>query len=234
MWWIIAAGEIISSTSRASFFSVFPWERKEQPGRERWRGWVKETELGNERQSKYRSQQNELQDGINFSSNFQSMGVTVLDKINYEPRSASLNTLVLFWLRTLCFLWLCSGDAPYCTPEQYKECADPALGKEITKHVCVCVYPTAKSPWSMPITDNIVTWARWYPFWKRNPQAWHWGSPFHTLLSLHQLLPFRLFMSGVSYLPAVSRSFMRLTCRPLAAAVPQTQLPCVLSLSYFL
>lgn len=21
------------------------------------------------------------------------------------------------------------GDAPYCTPEQYKECADPALGE---------------------------------------------------------------------------------------------------------
>lgn len=24
---------------------------------------------------------------------------------------------------------LSSGDAPYCTPEQYKECADPALGE---------------------------------------------------------------------------------------------------------
>lgn len=24
---------------------------------------------------------------------------------------------------------LAAGDAPYCTPELYKECADPALGK---------------------------------------------------------------------------------------------------------
>ncbi|GAA6079898.1 acid-sensing ion channel 2 isoform X1, partial [Tachysurus ichikawai] len=22
------------------------------------------------------------------------------------------------------------GDSPYCTPEQYKDCAEPALGKE--------------------------------------------------------------------------------------------------------
>lgn len=35
--------------------------------------------------------------------------------------------------------WLLSvGDAPYCTPEQYKECADPALGKELILYV-VCV-----------------------------------------------------------------------------------------------
>lgn len=25
---------------------------------------------------------------------------------------------------------LAAGDAPYCTPELYKECADPALGKK--------------------------------------------------------------------------------------------------------
>lgn len=55
---------------------------------------------------------------------------------------------------TVFFLCLSLGDAPYCTPEQYKECADPALGKEITQHACVnvcaytvqCVYPTVWSP----------------------------------------------------------------------------------------
>lgn len=37
------------------------------------------------------------------------------------------------------FSWLLSvGDAPYCTPEQYKECADPALGKQLILYV-VCV-----------------------------------------------------------------------------------------------
>lgn len=27
------------------------------------------------------------------------------------------------------------GDAPYCTPEQYKECADPALGEKFAASV---------------------------------------------------------------------------------------------------
>lgn len=27
------------------------------------------------------------------------------------------------------------GDAPYCTPEQYKECADPALGEKLASSV---------------------------------------------------------------------------------------------------
>lgn len=27
-----------------------------------------------------------------------------------------------------------AGDAPYCTPEQYKECADPALGEAARSH----------------------------------------------------------------------------------------------------
>lgn len=27
------------------------------------------------------------------------------------------------------YLFSFVGDAPYCTPEQYKECADPALGE---------------------------------------------------------------------------------------------------------
>lgn len=35
------------------------------------------------------------------------------------------------------------GDAPYCTPEQYKECADPALDFLVEKdqEYCVCEMP---------------------------------------------------------------------------------------------
>lgn len=51
---------------------------------------VKETESGDERQSKYRHQQNQLQDEINFATNIQSTG------INSKTRPASLNTVVLF------------------------------------------------------------------------------------------------------------------------------------------
>lgn len=29
--------------------------------------------------------------------------------------------------RSLCFFFV--GDAPFCTPEQHKECAEPALGQ---------------------------------------------------------------------------------------------------------
>ncbi|NXX45777.1 ASIC1 protein, partial [Tricholaema leucomelas] len=41
---------------------------------------------------------------------------------------------------TLCLL---AGDAPYCTPEQYKECADPALDFLVEKdnEYCVCEMP---------------------------------------------------------------------------------------------
>lgn len=31
---------------------------------------------------------------------------------------------------------LAAGDAPYCTPELYKECADPALGKKKALSTC--------------------------------------------------------------------------------------------------
>lgn len=31
---------------------------------------------------------------------------------------------------TAVYVALAAGDAPYCTPELYKECADPALGKK--------------------------------------------------------------------------------------------------------
>lgn len=37
-------------------------------------------------------------------------------------------------------LLLSIGDAPYCTPEQYKECADPALGKELITVPMSCVF----------------------------------------------------------------------------------------------
>uniref|UniRef100_A0A3Q3J1F1 Acid sensing ion channel subunit 2 n=1 Tax=Monopterus albus TaxID=43700 RepID=A0A3Q3J1F1_MONAL len=30
------------------------------------------------------------------------------------------------------------GDAPYCTPEQYKDCAEPALGKKDSSSNCMC------------------------------------------------------------------------------------------------
>lgn len=35
-----------------------------------------------------------------------------------------------------CSFSLSAGDAPYCTPEQYKECADPALGEPALPPPC--------------------------------------------------------------------------------------------------
>ena len=41
-----------------------------------------------------------------------------------------------------------AGDAPYCTPELYKECADPALGKE----------PNLNQTWLNPGFIYLKTW----------------------------------------------------------------------------
>lgn len=54
-------------------------------------------------------------------------------------RKLQYSVFTEFFLDQSCFSWLFSiGDAPYCTPEQYKECADPALGKEPLPYVA-CV-----------------------------------------------------------------------------------------------
>lgn len=51
-----------------------------------------------------------------------------------RERRREVNVSSLKALKGLMFCGsLAPGDAPYCTPELYKECADPALGKKKEK-----------------------------------------------------------------------------------------------------
>lgn len=58
----------------------------------------------------------------------------------------------------LCVMWVCfalaAGDAPYCTPELYKECADPALGEKESSsmsglNLCGTGRPLTQLRWSV-------------------------------------------------------------------------------------
>lgn len=146
----------------------------------------------------------------------------------YLDFSSCLDPFFFFpTLSSLAFCCLSLGDAPYCTPEQYKECADPALGKEITQHaacVCLlswCICPTVQSSWSRLITDNGVLSAWWQ----------YWGSSFHTPPRSPSVKTFQVpFMCTACFLTglqSVTLPWHCLMCLPLAAAVPLTLSACV-------